>query len=86
MSQLSSHDIQSSNTSIHTIHNLLAVKAQYHPQAIALTAPDRLPVRRTVWVRGDEVHSGAAAPRDLRSAAHCCRGTGRTIRSYDNRA
>ena len=44
MSQLSSHDIQSSNTSMNTIHNLLTVKAQHHPHAIALTAPDRLPL------------------------------------------
>ena len=50
------------------------------------TAPDRLPVRRNVRVGGHQVHSGAAAPRDLRSAAHCCLRAGRTVRSYDNRA
>src|SRR5215210_648005 len=40
-------------------------------------APDRLPVGRDVRVGGHEVHSGAAAPRDLRPAAHRCLGTGR---------
>src|SRR5215207_4666027 len=33
-----------------------------------------------------QVHSGAAAPRDLRPPAHCCLDAGGTIRSYDNRA
>ena len=44
MTRLFFHDIQSSNTSARTIHNLLTVNAQHHPQAMALTAPGRLPL------------------------------------------
>ena len=59
MARLFFHDIQSSNTSAHTIHNLLTVNAQHHPQAMALTAPGRLPLSYGRLLQHIDVVTGA---------------------------